>query len=431
MIGRPRLLFLAYSFPPANRVGGVRAYNQAKYLTLRGWEVTVVTPHPSVWRRVEGQTEVRRALERAGIRFMLTGHRWRFLSEDSLAGRGGKIAWATGGVGRRIARLLDVEREAGWAPEAESATAGLIPSDVDLVYASGPPFASFRIARRLSNRLGCPYVLDYRDLWSFNPHVRARRIATVQDEEDLLRGAASVVVVSQGLRESLRERFGLHDRVHVVTNGYDPTSFEGVTPIQFGHFALVYAGVFYPPKRVIHPIMDAIRLLDGSGDARGRDWAFHYYGGHGQHVRESARARGVQPRVVLHGPVPRAEALSAIKGAGMAVVVTSVQDTASAEDRGIVTGKVFDAIGLGTPFLAVAPPGSDLDQIVETTGLGRRFSGTESEKIAAFLAEAMAGRAPGPKRPEAYSWPLLVPRLDEILRVVLTQSKSRSNEAGS
>jgi glycosyltransferase involved in cell wall biosynthesis len=412
------LLFLAYSFPPANRVGGVRAFNQAKFLTERGWEVTVVTPHPSVWRNIEREEEVRRTLENSGIRYMLTGHRLRFLSNDTLKGSGSKIAWAVGGVGRRIARMLNVEKEAGWVIEAERATASLLAEDVDVIMASGPPFASFRVAERLSRRLGRPYVLDYRDLWTFNPHVRVRRLATMREERELLRGAAAVVVVSSGVKESLRLRLGVADRVHVVTNGYDPSDLENVVPLRFGHFAIVYAGVFYPPKRVIHPIMNALRRLEAMGAVGNEDWAFHYYGAHGRHVAESARIFGVEHRVQLHGPVSRDVALSAIKGAGVSVVITSIEERTPIEDRGIVTGKVFDAIGLKTPLLAVAPAGSDLEAILDTSGLGRTFAGPDEEGMVQFLREAMAGHFPIPQNPEAFAWPHLVDRLDDILRSV-------------
>jgi len=49
---RPKLLFLAYHFPPSQAVGSVRAWNMAKYLARLGWEVTVITPDPSLCRSV-------------------------------------------------------------------------------------------------------------------------------------------------------------------------------------------------------------------------------------------------------------------------------------------------------------------------------------------------------------------------------------------
>src|SRR5215813_12535122 len=76
---RPKLLFLAWCFPPAKSVAAVRAWNIAKFLVRLGWDVTVVTPDPSLWRGVEDPQTVTAELEREGIRRIPTGHQWRFL----------------------------------------------------------------------------------------------------------------------------------------------------------------------------------------------------------------------------------------------------------------------------------------------------------------------------------------------------------------
>ena len=64
---RPKLLFLACFFPPVQGIGSVRTRNIAKYLARLGWEVTVVTPDPSVWRNVEDPEKVSMELDREGI----------------------------------------------------------------------------------------------------------------------------------------------------------------------------------------------------------------------------------------------------------------------------------------------------------------------------------------------------------------------------
>ena len=54
------------------------------------------------------------------------------------------------------------------------------------------------------------------------------------------------------------------------------------------------------------------------------EWKFHYYGVHGDHVHKEAQRFGVTDKIVVHGRVPRAEALSAVRGSSVAVVITSV-----------------------------------------------------------------------------------------------------------
>jgi glycosyltransferase involved in cell wall biosynthesis len=427
---RPRLLFLAYYFPPLNAIGAVRTYNIAKWLTRRGWEVTVVTPAASVWRNAENTEETDWGLAREGVRLMRTDHRWRMLSPDNLECPDSWPWFLAGGAARRLARLSGLEMEIGWMAEAERACAGLEPSDVDLILASGTPFESFAVANRLAERLGRPFVMDYRDLWTANPHAGAPAgKGTHRHEAQLLARSAALTAVSPGVAESLRLRCTSGKPVHVITNGYDPEELADIQPFDFGHFAIVYAGSFYPPKRVITPIVTALRRLK---DLHPKDdWAFHYYGWHSDHVRSSADQCGVRDRVFLHGFMSRREVLAAVKGAGVAVVIASVKEDADRGDRGIVTGKVFDAIGLGTPMLVVAPAGSDLENIVRTAGRGERFSGAEIDRMAAFLAKAIEGQVPRSGRREVYAWPNLVTKLDAVLRTALDGKQAESEMAGA
>jgi glycosyltransferase involved in cell wall biosynthesis len=417
MTPRPRLLFLAYYFPPAAAIGGVRSHNVAKWLTRSGWDVTVVTPSAAAWRSPRNAEAIEAELGREGIRCMRTQHRWSILSPGHLLSPEGGAWPLFGRVARRSARLAGIEMEAGWRQDAERACRTLRPEDVDLILATGTPFGSFALADRLAQKLECPFVMDYRDLWTANPHVSAKpRPGALRLERELLGRCAAAIGVSPGVAESLRSRMTRPDRVHIVTNGYDPEEMSRVDPHSYDHFAIVYAGVFYPPKRVITPVMAALKKLSESGARNLPNWSFHYFGWNSAHVREAAARYGLEARVVLHGMRPRHEVLSAIKGADVSVVVASVEKTAKREDRGIVTGKVFDAIGLGTPMLVIAPTGSDLEDVVRTAGLGQCFTGDDIDGVAGYLRSAMERRLPTKAQPETYSWPNMVGRLDSILR---------------
>jgi glycosyltransferase involved in cell wall biosynthesis len=214
-------------------------------------------------------------------------------------------------------------------------------------------------------------------------------------------------------------QFGVGAKLHMISNGFDPEELKDVKPRDFGHFAIVYAGSFYPPKRVILPIMAALKYLEEIMDGKRGEWYFHYFGGHEDHVSEEAKRVGVIERVVLHGNVRRAEILSAVRGANVAVVITSVAEESTIEDKGIVPGKVFESLGLGTPILLIAPPESDVATIIETTGLGQRFAGSDVRGITSFLVEAMSGRVPRPRDCEAYTWANIAKRMDIALRAVL------------
>ncbi len=418
---RPRLLFLAHAFPPWNAAGSVRLWNIAKHLARLGWQVTVVSPDPAIIRKAEDPERVSTLLAEEGINRLVTGYRWRCLSPKDLKCWDRNLGWLAGGVCRTIARNLGIEKSVGWVSAAERACSSLTPDDVDVILASGSPFIAFRVAKKLSERLGRPYVLDYRDPWTGNPHSsRSSRVRTVQEETRLLESCAAVTIVSPSWGLALDQRYGVGRKLHVITNGYDPDEMARVNANTFDHCAFVYTGVFYPPKRVISPFLAALKCLDQSRDAGDKAWSFHYYGADVRHVREQAEQLGVSHRIVFHGRVSQREAVSAVKGASLAVVITSVEDEGNLADKGIVTGKIFEAIGVRTPVLLIAPKGSDAATTTETTGLVRSFTGTDVQGMAMFLKDIAYGQAPEPKNVDAFSWGNIAKQLNVVLRQVMS-----------
>src|SRR5262245_57145112 len=92
-VRRPKLLFLARSFPPVRGTARVRTWNIAKYLARLGWDVTVVTPLPSVWRNVDDPAPVSIQLEKEGIHRIQSDHSQRFLEPEVLTCRNRGLAW--------------------------------------------------------------------------------------------------------------------------------------------------------------------------------------------------------------------------------------------------------------------------------------------------------------------------------------------------
>jgi glycosyltransferase involved in cell wall biosynthesis len=418
MVRRPKLMFLARPFPPLRTTACVRTWNIAKYLAQSGWNVTVVTPDPALWRRVDNPEKITLELKQQGIQRILTDHQWRCLSPTGLKCWNQGLGWIAGGICRQISQQLNIDRAIGWIKPAELACSHLTPNEVDVILATAPPFAAFMLAKRLSDRLGRPYVLDYRDLWSKNAHDPMPAVS--KKEAKLLTAAAALTTVSPSWGSIMDQNFGIGPKLQIVPNGYDPEELKKVNPYDFGHFAIVYTGNFYPPKRVISPLMAALKRLKDATNGKGREWFFHYYGPQENHVCEQAKRFGVIARVMLHGRVPWAEALSAVRGADLSVVITSIDDEATIEEKGIVPAKVFEALGMGTPVLLIAPVDSDARKIAASTGTGGSFTGNQPDKIASFIADAMGGHTAELRNGEAYSWTNIVNKMDSVLRTAMS-----------
>ena len=385
----------------------------------------MVTPHSGVWRNAEDSEKVSRELDAEGIDRILTDHSWRCLAPTLLKCWNQNVGWITGGISRTIVRRLGVDPHIGWIEAAKRACSTLSSKDVDVILASGRPFAAFGLARSLSERLGRPYVLDYRDPWTEN-HIydRPPRPTMVREEASLLQGCAAVTIVSPSWAKDLDQRYGVGEKVHVVTNGYDPDEMAAVKPYDFGHCAIVYTGTFYQPKISISSFMAALKHLKESLNEMSKEWYFHYYGSQEDHVREQATTYGLNDRIVLHGKVPRHEVLSAVKGANLAVVISSVYERSLSRDTGIIPAKIFEAIGLGTPVLLIAPSGSDATALLAPSGLVRSFVGTEIQRMASFLKDVLCGQAPQLKNREICSWTNISKNLDTLLRGIVARDRN-------
>lgn len=413
-----RLLLLAFPFPPARAVGAVRCANLAKQLSRLGWRITVVTIDPGLLADPDpSMGDMEAWFREAGVETVWTDHGLRMFLGGYVTGRWWeRPAWVRG-LAIRFVRWTGVDRSAGWIRPVSQACARFRPGDFDVVMASGPPYAAFKAAGRLGRRLRARVVLDYRDLWSMAPHDPHLMPWTVKGEQRLLDQASKVLVVSSAMARCLERKFGHAEKISVVTNGFDPEAFRNVVPMRFEQPTVVYAGTFYPPLRIIDPVLDALREVNGPGRAEGKALRLLYLGPQGDAVRKAAKARGVLRWVETKGRVPRQEVYSALKGAVAATVVTSVEPAVSPEVDSILTGKLFEAMGCGAPVLLVAPAGSEASRVVERTRAGRSFVGSDVEGMAAWLRERMAGDpVPVALDVQAYSWPQIARQVDRILR---------------
>lgn len=410
------LIFLVHYFPPAESVGALRAWYIAKHLAELNWKVTVLTRR---WDDGEGTDRIRKECWQRGIGLQTLIDKYHFLmpySDGPWAVNG--PYWYLGKLLRFIARAAGIEKEMGWVQPLKRALYTMRPGAQSVVMATGGPFFSFKVAGQFAARSGLPLALDYRDLWSDNPHVTnwVNRKAKVPVERALLQRAALVTTVSPSMKAFLHSRFGVGAKIAVVSNGYDDEDLACVEPTKFDEPAVIYAGQLYPPKRSIDPIMRCLKRMIEREAGTLRSFKFHYYGRQNDHVLNAAQQHGLSHLVVYHGFRPRKEALSAIAGARLCTVVASVSGQARLAESGIVTAKVFEPLGLKVPTLVVAPQNSDLHEIAAKSGTLKVFTADEVEGMAQFAASALRDESHLERGDHNYAWSAIAKTLDTHLK---------------
>lgn len=391
-----RVLFIAYLYPPIANSGTRRSLSFVNHLPDHGWQPLVLTladPPVGVCDKTL-LSEVREgtSIHRVPLGSALMAQRMsRVFGSGALGERiGAALEW-------RFSALTQVPDEvASWYPLAVSRGVALHrDTGFDLVYASGWPWTSFLVARAIARRTGCPYVLDYRDLWkptgthAWEASIRARTFLNPWLERRAARHAAAVVTVTPTLAQMIRKDASI-DCVHCITNGYEPADFTRSPSKEASLDAgstirIVYTGVWRPGYG-LSDLYGAIRCLKerrSSALLRLRVSAAGFTPG-------PAREFEVDDIVLELGPVPHAEVLSLMKVADALYlpVPTGVYSKAS------LPGKLFEYLGSDRPIIAAVPADSEVARVIDDVGGSVRTEPGDHVELAALL-DCLCSSDPG------------------------------------
>jgi len=147
----------------------------------------------------------------------------------------------------------------------------------DLIIASHSPVGVFRVARKLSERLGVPWIADFRDLWLQNLGEGFQSRLKLALQRKHLQSAAAITVVTDGMVDLLRQQLApLEKPVRAIYNGAEPVGeivpdnndlkalaeFEQIDSSY--STILTYAGTLYPEQHV-EKFLNAIAGFNESG----------------------------------------------------------------------------------------------------------------------------------------------------------------------
>ncbi len=357
---RRRVLFVAFPFPPSRGAGVYRTVAIANYLSARGWSVTVVAPEEDYFLRYQGsedQSLLSWVSEKVDVaRVPLTN----WLREDDV-GRmslarvlAPKVAqrW----IGRATRYLSPLDHYPFWfGPAFSVGIRQALKQRIDLIMATGNPFTSFAVASSLGKALKIPYVLDYRDAWTFDQftgHVKPMASDTALAlERRILHSAAGVVTVNEPIADWLRTNHAVPRQtpIVVVENGFDRefTVKSGVSRRSMTDDTLrfVHVGTLVLSK------MDWSSMLgqfDRASASSGEPIRLDVYGHLGFSSDQALTSRQLfefSDRIKYHGPVERARVAQIYHQAD--VLYLPLYDS-----RYVTSGKVYEMMATGKPILA-------------------------------------------------------------------------------
>lgn len=408
------IAFVTARYPPMTSSGTFRVQAAMRYLPEHGFAPRVVTI-PTDWVARAGSREMAAMVptEEEGVLRPEASHDGFVRRMSSIP----KIRWLT-----REALVPDYL--APWSRQVAGQVARDL-SDVQLVYATSPPFSAMALGRRLGEMLGVPVVQELRDPPSFNRSLqwrsesfrrRMRRFAARQ-----LADAEQIIVVTPRTRQHMLEIHDLDpDRVHVVTNGYPEIDVDpGLSTRDPSVFTVTYVGSFqggfpgresswFTPEIVSGPLqrLDVPSELRVVGPVTARQ-------------RSSLEA---QPGTRILGQVSRQQALAEVAAADVSLILADEQDW-------WIGRKAFEALAYAKRILAIVAAGDTADllapsskSIVSPVG---DMAALESS-LRRLADEWERGVEPKGPEPSVQSDASCYEQVAEVLRMSLRSSNSSS-----
>jgi len=387
-----RVLVLSYYFPPAGGPGVQRVLKFVKYLPLYGWNPVVVTVaggdfparDDSMLDEIPGNIPVYRipAVEPYSLYRKFTGkERDQTIPVGVLAKENG------GNITEQIARwiranLFVPDARVGWTiPVVRQCRYLIRRYNIQLMFSSSPPHSLQLSALRLTRSLGIPWIADFRDPWTdiyyyqqLNRSIVSRKV-DAYFEGQVLRDAARITTVSP----SLARGFGgvlSEDKVHVIYNGFDREDFPQESQTQPDKFRISYVGNFKSNQN-ISSLWQSLEEILLENEDFSRDFQLRLTGNTHPDIRQSLGKYSLLEHTQIESYVPHTEAVNRMMASAVLLFIIPQ----APDNRGILTGKLFDYLASGRPFLAVGPPDGDAAKILRDVKAGEMIAPESKEEI--------------------------------------------------
>ncbi|GGQ28415.1 glycosyltransferase involved in cell wall biosynthesis [Actinomadura coerulea] len=412
---RPRLLYLAFYFPPSRASGVYRPRATANLLVERGWDVTVFAAPMSFLRDAIGSLD-EKLLDSVDPRITvvrpgLHQFAWQRDLHDF-----GRFRGTFPHLARRSydwgQKHVFPEHYASWGlASVRRALRMHARRGFDVVLATGNPFTSFGAAWLFNRLTRTPYILDNRDAWTldlFNerPAFDEGHPALAWERRVLGR-ASNVVFVNEAIRSWHAERYPhAADRMMVVPNGWDSDTLADTvgppTKILDGgkerrpRFSYVGTLTGNQPIEAMlegfdrareHPDLANAGLdLHGYlGFFKGADGSLHQRLATGLEG-EGDGGQSLPPGVRYRGPVSKTELHDVYRNTDVLVFLAGGA-------RYVTSGKIFEYMAAGRPVVSVHAPGSAAEEVLRDYPLWFNPGGLEPRAVAGSMVAAAKAAA--------------------------------------
>lgn len=372
------VIMIAYAFPPEGSAGAYRPLRYVRHLAQMDWRASVISVDANQYERydpglldlIPPGTEIIR-VRSSDLWEKIQARRARRVQE--IARRSAHAAARLDAAHRAPVRSLlrgAIRKIEAWCYHADAAMCWIRPAvkatlklckqeRPSVIWATAGPVSSFIVARRVSQRTGVPYVLDFRDAWTitFNEFEARRpawaRLLDRRRMRRLLEGARSVVFLYDTMAECYRKTYpGALDpsKIHIIPNGYEG-EIDKSAPPQTDKCTLLYTGTLSSYR--YDSLLEALVQLKRCDPARAQLLRVTFVGDAMEPLAREIATLGLEDIVEIIPSVPHAEAVEKQRQAHALLLLGRPPSMKGYE---LFAGaKLFGYLQSGRPIIGVLP----------------------------------------------------------------------------
>ncbi|MBN1633234.1 MAG: glycosyltransferase, partial [Ignavibacteria bacterium] len=354
-----KVLVISYYFPPLGMGGVQRTAKFCKYLGSSGYEPYVLATAPKSYYAFDNT--LLEELESNDVKIFRTG--------EYEGGKIKQIKFKAEFKRKLLSKLVQVfllpDTKILWKSKALELGREIIKfNNIDLIFATAPPYTDFLIGRELSEEFKLPLVIDYRDAWYDSPYnyyaTPLHKLIHKKFEKDVLEKAGKIITINEKIKDLIESRYKIAKEkgVEIITQGFDPEDIEKANDTaeklksEKKRMRFCYAGSFF---NLMTPeyFLKAMKIVFDKIPEAKENMEAYFIGLFPEEHRQTVRRLGLENNVVITGYKNHLECISYELSSD---VLWLMIGRSRASDM-ISTGKLYEYIGTGRPILACLPDG--------------------------------------------------------------------------
>ena len=383
-----KVLIFAPYFVPRPRVGALRPYRFAKYLSNIGWKVVVVSIKDS---KHTLNAEYQDALKKVKLIELEPP-----FDRTQTAGEPAPKAKSQKKSGSSIADWFDNQFPLDtWLPffymKKKEIRRIFEEEKPDVIWSTSDPWSGGYIAGKIAQKAGIPWVADFRDPWTlcsvrFPKKGNLASVIDQKSEQWMMENADFITFTAKATERKYMNFYStIHGTTDTLYNSFDLDLHELLsTPAakeKNEKLNILFLGTFreLSTAELIIEVLSKIKeknpevlskvFIHSYGPLKGRDAVL-------------AKVKGVLDRFIEREKVPNTEIQSEFDGADLLLLSTQP------ERDDIVPAKLFDYLISGKPVLSLVQ-NQEVGDILNKTGTGKQYQRRELDKAADHIIKSV------------------------------------------